>query len=68
MTGRGRQRLHPGATVTVARLALLGAFDEEHRRLSLTALAERAGLPVPTAHRLVGELVEWGALRADGVG
>jgi len=31
-------------------------------------LRQRAGLPMPTAHRLVGELVEWGALirLADG--
>lgn len=52
----------PGASVTSRALALLGAFDEEHRRLTLTELAARAGLPVPTAHRLVAELVEWGAL------
>ncbi|MBJ7359609.1 IclR family transcriptional regulator [Nocardioides sp.] len=56
----------PGASVTSRALALLGAFDETHRRLSLTELAERAALPVPTAHRLVAELVDWGALsRAD---
>ena len=52
----------PGASVTSRALALVGAFDEEHRRLTLTRLAERAGLPVATAHRLVAELVEWGAL------
>src|SRR3954452_23001050 len=52
----------PGASVTGRALALVGAFDEDHRRLSLSELAERAGLPVPTAHRLVGELVAWGAL------
>ncbi|MFC7497163.1 MULTISPECIES: IclR family transcriptional regulator [unclassified Nocardioides] len=57
----------PGATVTSRALALLGAFDDRHRRLTLTQLAERAGLPAPTAHRLVGELVAWGALaRVDG--
>jgi DNA-binding IclR family transcriptional regulator len=58
----------PGASVTSRALALLGAFDEQHRRLTLTDLAERAGLPVPTAHRLVAELVNWGALArtADG--
>ncbi len=43
-------------------LALLGAFDAEHRALTLSEMARRAGLPVPTAHRLVSELVDWGAL------
>ncbi len=58
----------PGATVTSRALALLGAFDERHRSLTLTELARRAGLPLPTAHRLVGELVDGGALhrREDG--
>lgn len=51
-----------GATVTSRALALIGAYDEEHRRLTLTELAARAELPLPTAHRLVAELVAWGAL------
>jgi len=51
-----------GATVTSRVLALVAAYDEEHRRLTLTELAQRAGLPLTTAHRLVAELVEWGAL------
>ena len=58
----------PGATVTSRALALLAAFDEQHRRLTLSELAERAGLPVPTAHRLVGELVAWGALARTPAG
>ena len=58
----------PGATVTSRALALVAAYDEEHRRLTLTELAERAGLPLPTAHRLVAELVEWGALSRDTAG
>ncbi|KQT94707.1 IclR family transcriptional regulator [Marmoricola sp. Leaf446] len=58
----------PGASVTGRALALVGAFDERHRRLTLTDLAARAGLPVTTAHRLVGELVAWGALRRTSSG
>jgi DNA-binding IclR family transcriptional regulator len=52
----------PGATVVSRALALLFAFDDAHRRLTLSELAQRAGLPLPTAHRLVGELVAGGAL------
>ena len=51
-----------GATVVSRALALLYAFDERHRRLSLTELAQRAGLPVPTAYRLAGQLADGGAL------
>lgn len=58
----------PGASVTSRALALIGAFDDEHRRLALTLLAERAELPVPTAHRLVAELVAWGALSRTAAG
>jgi DNA-binding IclR family transcriptional regulator len=43
-------------------LAVLAAFDAEHRELSFTALARRAGLPPATAHRLIGQLTAWGAL------
>jgi DNA-binding IclR family transcriptional regulator len=51
-----------GATVTSRVLSLLAAFDAGHRRLTLTELADRAGLPIATAHRLVAELAAWGAL------
>ena len=58
----------PGVTVVSRALALLFAFDEHHPRLTLSQAAERAGLPLPTAHPLVGELVAGGALvrHADG--
>ncbi|MBY0289921.1 MAG: IclR family transcriptional regulator [Mycobacteriaceae bacterium] len=58
----------PGATVTSRLLAIVGAFDERHRSLALSELAQRAGLPVPTTHRLAGELVAGHALqrRRDG--
>ncbi len=58
----------PGASVASRVLGILDAFDERHRRLSLTLLSERSGLPLTTTHRLVAELVEWGGLvrRDDG--
>jgi DNA-binding IclR family transcriptional regulator len=52
----------PGASVASRVLALLGAFDADHRTMTLTVLARRAGLPLATAFRLVSELVAWGAL------
>lgn len=58
----------PGTSVTARALSLLAAFDEEHRRLGLSELGERSGLPLATAHRLVGELVAFGALARTASG
>jgi DNA-binding IclR family transcriptional regulator len=58
----------PGVTVASRVLSILGSFDAEHQSLTLTELARRAGLTLPTAHRLVGELTEWGALRRAAPG
>ncbi|HEX6524845.1 MAG TPA: IclR family transcriptional regulator [Streptosporangiaceae bacterium] len=58
----------PGATVTSRVLALLGAFDANHRELTLSDLARRSGVPIPTAHRLAKELAGWGALHRTGAG
>ncbi|MBY8871374.1 IclR family transcriptional regulator [Micromonospora sp. PLK6-60] len=52
----------PGTSVTARVLAILGAFDVAHPTLTLTDIARRAGLPLTTAHRLVGELVAGRAL------
>ena len=46
-------------------LSVLDAFGPQHRVLSLSDIARRAGLTLPTAHRLVRELVEFGALERD---
>lgn len=55
-----------GDSVTARVLAVLAAFDAAHPELTLTGIARRAGLPLTTAHRLVGELAAWRALeRAD---
>lgn len=51
-----------GVSVTSKVVALLGAFDGAHRVLTLSELARRADVPVPTAFRLVGELVAGGLL------
>lgn len=61
----GGTRGAAGPSVTSRALALVGAFDDDHRRLGLSEMAERAGLPLPTAHRLVAELVAWGALARE---
>lgn len=42
----------PGQSVTARALALLGAFDVAHPRLSLSEMAHRADLPLATTHRL----------------
>ena len=60
--------MEPGRTVTSKVLAILGAYETGSATRSLSQLAEVADLPLPTAHRLVGELVEWGALKRDESG
>lgn len=49
-------------------LQVLAAYDADQPRLALTPLVSRADLPLSTTHRLVAELVAWGALarRPDG--
>src|SRR5579884_1465049 len=58
----------PGRSVTSKALAVLASFETEPDRLTLSEIAERSGIAVSTAHRLVAELVAWGALErgADG--
>lgn len=58
----------PGVTVTSRVLSILGSFDAEHQALTLTEIAQRAGLTLPTAHRLTAELADWGALRRTAPG
>lgn len=49
-------------------LRLLDAFRPSDQELSLAELAERTGLPKPTAHRLLTELVRWGGVERTGTG
>jgi DNA-binding IclR family transcriptional regulator len=56
----------PGTSVSARLFAVLDTFDADHREQRLTDIARRAGVPVPTAHRMVRDLLDWGALaRAD---
>ncbi|GAA3827010.1 IclR family transcriptional regulator [Amycolatopsis tucumanensis] len=45
--------------------AILQAFDDEHRRLTLMSLASRSGLPRSTTHRVAGRMVALGWLSRD---
>lgn len=63
MAGRGS-----GRSVTSRALLVLECFDVDHTRLSLSDIARRSGLPLATAHRLVGELQSWRALSRDDDG
>ncbi|MCU7723910.1 IclR family transcriptional regulator [Actinoplanes sp. KI2] len=42
--------------------AILGAFDEQHRELTLAALVARAGLPRSTTHRAADKMLKLGWL------
>ncbi len=59
------ERLVPGRTVTSRVLAILAAFGPARQQLRLTELSQRTGLALSTTHRLVAELVDWGALERD---
>ncbi|MER5866229.1 IclR family transcriptional regulator [Kitasatospora sp. NPDC002040] len=43
-------------------LRVLSTFDRERSSQGLSQIAQRAGLPLSTAHRVVAELAAWGAL------
>jgi DNA-binding IclR family transcriptional regulator len=59
----------PGTGPVIGRaLHILGAFTAQHPHLSLSELARRSGLPVSTVHRMLGELLAWGALERDAQG
>jgi DNA-binding IclR family transcriptional regulator len=43
-------------------LRILGAFTAQRPAMSLSELSRHAGLPVSTVHRMLAELLGWGAL------
>ncbi|MFV0373300.1 IclR family transcriptional regulator [Microbacterium sp.] len=49
-------------------LSILAVFEENLSPRSLTEISDETGIPLSTAHRLVGELEAWDALQRDGHG
>lgn len=57
-----------GPTVSQRLLGILSVFDNERSSWTLSALARRLQMPLSTTHRLVHELLAWGALQRDETG
>ncbi|MBP0457386.1 IclR family transcriptional regulator [Streptomyces montanisoli] len=55
-------------SVTSRALRVLEAFSADTPVLRLTDISRHTGLPLTTAHRLVAELTEWGALERESGG
>lgn len=69
MNGESRETANTAPRSVLARgLSILDAFASGEPELSLAEIAARSGLAKPTAHRLLGELVTWGAVERSGRG
>ena len=62
----GRRQANTPRTVTGRVMVILGAFSNGRPEMGLQEISRRSGLPVSTTHRLLTELVEWGALARIG--
>ncbi|GAA3510667.1 IclR family transcriptional regulator [Georgenia daeguensis] len=52
----------PGETLVSRLVKILSAFQGGESVLTVASIARVTGIPVPSAHRLVNELVRWGLL------
>ena len=64
MTAQQGPRGQTGPVVSRV-LHLLGAFTTARPAMTLTELSRHAKVPLSTAHRMVNQLVDWGALERD---
>ena len=55
-------------TLTVRTLDLLACFTPDQPTRTLSELSHHSGLPLTTAHRIVADLLEWGALERTSEG
>ena len=62
----GGRRPSTPETVTGRVMTILGAFSHERPALGIKEISRRTGLAKSTTHRLVTELVTWGALARGG--
>lgn len=56
------------ASLTTKTLDVLAAFSSAQPRLSLSEVSRRTGLALTTTHRIVSDLVAWGALERTEAG
>jgi len=61
-------RREPGVSVTARLLRVFEAFTADQPSLTLSEISRKVGLPLATAHRMIDELVRWGALERDDTG
>jgi DNA-binding IclR family transcriptional regulator len=54
-----------GESVLAHAARVLEAFEHDRRVLTVAEIARKTGLPVPTAHRLVAQLLDLGFLERD---
>lgn len=52
----------PGRSVLSRALAVIGVFSSDRPEHTLSSISQATGLAPATTHRLIAELVEWGAL------
>jgi DNA-binding IclR family transcriptional regulator len=63
-----RDTSQPVRTVAERVLAILEVFSTDRPMLRLSDISRHTGMPLTTTHRLVRELVSWGALERDDRG